>query len=392
MQVLSRARVFPALSMTLLLCLVFWPTVSATAQAPVTSVSQSRGMISEETQTELYGQLDAQSEFLRRQSQVIKTVAKLIGPTVVHIEADVPNPRTLQHGQSGQIEESGSGVIIKRKGRYYVLTNRHVIRGAVPKGIRIVLADRRLLHPIPTRLWEDAETDVAVMEIESPHLVDARIGDSDALEIGDFVLAVGSPFGLSHSVTFGIVSAKNRRALQLGGTGVKFQDFIQTDAAINPGNSGGPLINLRGEIVGINTAIASNSGGSEGIGFAIPIKMFMQIAGQLIDRGKVDRAFLGVTIERTFDAALANRIGLPRPMGALIKGITKGSPAAEAELQAGDVILTYEGIPVADDNHLVNLISFSPVGKEVSMVVFRDREEITLTAKLDAMQNYNLEP
>ncbi|HBO43710.1 MAG TPA: serine protease [Planctomycetaceae bacterium] len=392
MPVLSRARIRPALSMALLLCLIALPAVPVGAQAPVSSVSQSRGMISEEAQAELYGQLEAQSELLRRQSQVIKTVAKLIGPTVVHIEADVSNPRTLQHGQGGQIEEAGSGVIIKRKGRYYVLTNRHVVRGAIPEGIRIVLADRRLLHPIPTRLWEDAETDVAVMEIEGPHLIDARIGDSDALEIGDFVLAVGSPFGLSHSVTFGIVSAKNRRALQLGGTGVKFQDFIQTDAAINPGNSGGPLINLRGEIVGINTAIASNSGGSEGIGFAIPIKMFMQIAGQLIDHGKVDRAFLGVTIERTFDAALAKRMGLPRPMGALIKGITQGSPAGEAKLQAGDVILAYEGIPVADDNHLVNLISFSPIGKEVSMVVFRDREEITLTAKLDAMQNFNLEP
>lgn len=245
----------------LLLCFALWVPGYVAAQTPVTAVSKSRGMLSGEAQAELYKQLEAQSEFLRRQSQVIKMVAKLIGPTVVHIEADVSNPRSLQHGQNGQIEEAGSGVVIKRKGRYYVLTNRHVIRGASPDGIRIILADRRMLHPVPMHLWEDPETDVAVMEIEAPHLVDARVGDSDAMEIGDFVLAVGSPFGLSHSVTFGIVSAKNRRALQLGGTGVKFQDFIQTDAAINPGNSGGPLINLRGKVVGINTAIASNSGG-----------------------------------------------------------------------------------------------------------------------------------
>jgi serine protease Do len=218
------------------------------------------------------------------------------------------------------------------------------------------------------------------------------LGDSDKLEIGDFVLAMGSPFGLSHSVTYGIISATGRRDLSLGREGLRFQNFIQTDAAINPGNSGGPLISLRGEVVGINTAIASNGGGSEGIGFTIPIKMFMQIAGQLIDQGKVDRAFLGVTIERTFDAATAKRMGLPRPMGALIKGITKNSPAADAELRPGDVILAFEGIPVADDNHLVNLISFSPIGKEASMIVFRDRKEIALKAKLDAMHNFNLDP
>ncbi|MBN1589676.1 MAG: trypsin-like peptidase domain-containing protein [Pirellulales bacterium] len=376
----------------LLLCYVLLPAGFASAQTVVTAVSESQGTLSEETQARLYKKLEAQTELLRKQSEIIKTVAKLVGPTVVHIEADIPNPRSLQHGQNGQVEEAGSGVIIQRGGKYYVLTNRHVIRGASPEGIRITLDDRRTVHPVPLRVWEDPETDVAAMEIRAPHLAAARVGDSNAAEIGDFVLAVGSPFGLSHSVTFGIISAKNRRALQLGGTGVKFQNFIQTDAAINPGNSGGPLINLRGEVIGINTAIASNSGGSEGIGFAIPIRMFMNVAGQLIDKGEVRRAFLGVTLERAFDPAMAKEKGLPRSLGTLVKDVTPDSPAAKAKLRSGDVILTVDGVPVVDDNHLVNLISFSDVGKQVDLVVFRDGKEITAKAKLADQMNFNKQP
>jgi serine protease Do len=364
---------------------------SASGQTAVRTVSESQGTLSKETQAQLRDQLAGQTEFLRKQSDVIRTVAKLIGPAVVHIEADVDNRRSLQHGQSGLIEEAGSGVIIKRKGSYYVLTNRHVIRGASPEGIRITLADQRVIHPLPLRVWEDPETDVAVMEIREPELVDALVGNSDAVDIGDFVLAVGSPFGLSHSVTFGIISAKNRRALQLGGTGVRFQDFLQTDAAINPGNSGGPLINLRGEVIGVNTAIASNSGGSEGIGFAIPIGMFMQAAEQLIEKGRVDRAFLGVTLEKTFEPAMATQLGLPRPMGALVKQVTPGSPAAQAGLQANDVILMVESVPVMDDNHLVNLISVRKLGEPVSLVVFRDRKEVTVKAMLATRREFGQE-
>ena len=142
------------------------------------------------------------------------------------------------------------------------------------------------------------------------------------------------------------------------------------------------MLTSRGEVIGINTAIASNSGGSEGIGFAIPIKMFMNVAGQLIDKGQVHRAFLGVTLELAFDAAMAKQKGLPRPMGALVKDITPDSPAAKAELRSGDVILTIDKVPVVDDNHLVNLISFSDVGKNVEIIVFRDGKEIAAKTKL----------
>ncbi len=163
------------------------------------------------------------------------------------------------------------------------------------------------------------------------------------------MLAVGSPFGLSHSVTFGIISAKGRRDLHLGDAELRFQDFLQTDAAINPGNSGGPLCNLRGEIIGINTAIASNSGGNEGIGFSIPINMFMAVARQLIETGKVARAFLGVSLDAKFGPAMAAEIGLPGPMGAGVTAVTPGSPAEAARLQPGDVILEIDGTRVEDD-------------------------------------------
>ena len=248
-----------------------------------------------EQRAELQRELERQVSVLEAQSAVVKLVAKLMRPAVVHIEADIPPEANPAYNRSRHVEEAGSGVIIERKHRYYVLTNRHVVRGAAPAAIRINLADGRRLHP--TKVLEDPQTDVAVLPISAPDLVAASLGDSDRMQIGDFVLAVGSPFGLSHSVTFGIISAKGRRDLRLAeadGRSRRFQDFLQTDAAINPGNSGGPLVNLHGEVIGINTAIASDSGGNEGVGFSIPINMFMAVARQLIETGKVTRAFLGV--------------------------------------------------------------------------------------------------
>src|SRR5438552_3112620 len=172
----------------------------------------------------------------------------------------------------------------------------------------------RAVAPVTTReqLYAELATDVAIMATTTEGLVPARLGDSSKLEIGDFVLAVGSPFGLSHSVTYGIISAKGRRDLRLGDDGVQYQDFLQTDAAINPGNSGGPLLNLRGEVIGLNTAIASTSGANEGIGFAIPINMVMVIADQLIERGMVVRAFIGVRFDSTFGPTEAAQLGMSR--------------------------------------------------------------------------------
>lgn len=318
---------------------------------------------------ELYGELAEAAQGLEQQSSLLKKLVLVVRPTVVHIEAEKKAGSNVRYDTSRTVEEAGSGVIIQRKGQNYVLTNRHVICHAALDKIKIRLADGREINP--TRVWSDAGTDVGVMAVAEPGIVASRLGDSDQIEIGDFVVAVGSPFGLSHSVTYGIISAKGRRDLELGAEGVRYQNFLQTDAAINPGNSGGPLVNLRGQVVGINTAIASNSGGNEGIGFTIPINMVMIIADQLVETGTVVRAFLGVHLDSKYAQAKAVELGLPSARGARVTGVTAGSPAEQAELQVDDVIVEFNSVSVDDDNHLVNLVSLTPVDKEVQLKIIR---------------------
>ena len=327
----------------------------------------------------MFSELSRDVASLERHGSVLKRVVKLATPSVVHIEAKRETDRPPS-ASAANIDEAGSGVIVEHQGKHYVITNRHVIKYSTLPSIDIKLADGRVLHP--TQLWADRATDIAIMGIEAEGLVPCRVGNSARLEIGDFVLAVGSPFGLSHSVTYGIISAKGRRDLQLGDDGVVYQDFLQTDAAINPGNSGGPLLNLRGEVVGINTAIASSSGGSEGIGFAIPINMVMVVADQLIDHGSVVRAYLGVRLDASFGPEAAAKIGLPRPQGARVTGITKDSPAEAAQIQVGDIILAFDGTRIEDDNHLINLVSLTPVNKEVEVRVIRGGEPMSIRVKV----------
>ncbi len=323
---------------------------------------------------------------LEAQGNVLKQVVRLVRSTVVHIEAEKTDPSAKKYTHHS-IEEAGSGTILQLGDKFYILTNRHVIKSAVVTNIHVKLNDGRVISP--TQVWSDAGTDVAIMAINATHLVPARIGDSDKVDIGDFVLAMGSPFGLSHSVTFGIISAKGRRDLELGDEKVQYQDFMQTDAAINPGNSGGPLISLRGEVVGINTAIASNSGGSEGIGFTIPINMAMNIARQLVEHGNVVRAFLGVTLDSKFTDAAAEKLGLPQSIGSHVSAITPNSPAAVARLQVDDVILEFNGVSIESDAHLVNLVSLTAVGKEVPMLVFRDKKSLKLGVKVGDRSSFD---
>ena len=324
-----------------------------------------------------YAALARDVDSFGRELGLVKRVVKLITPAVVHIESK-PLPR---HEGSMRIEEAGSGVIVQLNGRFYVLTNRHVIRHSSPERIEIHLADGRVFNP--KRIWSDSETDVAVMAIESATgLAAARLGDSDALEIGDFVLAVGSPFGLSQSVTRGIVSAKGRHNLNLGDDSLKWQNFIQTDAAINPGNSGGPLVNLRGEVVGLNTAIASASGGNEGIGFSIPVNIVARTAKALVENREVPRGFLGVNLDYNFNQRRAESLGLTRLVGTRVTRVEPSSPAEQADLRVNDVILEFNGVRIEQDVHLVNLVKLSEVGRTVELVVLRDGKLIRINARI----------
>ena len=311
---------------------------------------------------------------------LLKRVVKLVTPTVVHIES-------LQEvGEQRVADEAGSGIIIELDERLYVLTNRHVVDSAALADIRIRTSQGRVLHP--SRMWADPNTDVAVLRVDETDLIAARLGNSDKMEIGDFVLAVGSPFGLSHSVSYGIISAKGRWDLALGESNVNLQDFLQTDAAINPGNSGGPLLNLRGEVIGINTAIASNSGGNEGIGFSIPINLATHVAQQLVKFGEVSTAYLGVVLDRAFDPYSVAQVGLKVPGGALVKNITPGSPAEQSGFRQGDIILEFNGVRVEDDAHLVNLVSLAKLDQLVSVRMLRDDRLQTLQVRVGNRRDF----
>jgi serine protease Do len=323
-----------------------------------------------------YAALARDVETLGREFSLVKRVVKLVSPAVVHIESrPLPKFQGLLH-----IEEAGSGVIVQFHSQFYVLTNRHVIRHSSPERIEIHLADGRVLRP--SELWSDSETDVAAMAVDTNNLVAARLGDSDALEIGDFVLAIGSPFGLSQSVTRGIVSAKGRHNLDLGDAELKWQNFIQTDAAINPGNSGGPLVNLRGEVVGLNTAIASASGGNEGIGFSIPVNIVHRTARALVENRDVPRGFLGVKLDINFNQQRAEALGLARLVGTRVSRVEPSSPAERANLRVNDVILEFNGVRIEQDMHLISLVKLTEIGRRVPITVLRDGKIVHMDVEI----------
>lgn len=340
--------------------------VSDDAETEPSATPSAPAAVSTDDQREaMYAELAEEFAMVDRLGNLVKRVATLVKPSVIHIEA-----RKLERsrGRSEAFDEAGAGVAVQIAGQPWIITNRHVIAGAAAGEITIKTSDGRHCHPI--QVLSDPSTDVAVMRVDIPIPL-ARIGDSSQTEIGDFVIAIGSPFGLSHSVTFGILSALGRRDLSLGTERIDLQDFFQTDAAINPGNSGGPLINLRGEVIAINTAIASNGGGSEGIGFAIPIDMAVRVAEELIRHGKLRRGYLGVTLDPEFSSAEAMRL-LGIPHGALVKEVRAGSPAELAHIRRGDVILEFDGRPVENDDHLVTRVGLAQVDREVPLVISRN--------------------
>jgi len=261
----------------------------------------------------------------------------------------------------------GSGVIVSPDG--YILTNNHVVAGA--DRVKVLLADRRSFDA--KIIGTDPKTDVALIKIEAADLPTLPFGDSDRIEIGQSVLAIGNPLGLNQTVTLGIISAKGRARVGIA----DYEDFIQTDAAINPGNSGGALTDLRGELVGINTAIASQSGGNEGVGFAIPSNMAKMVMDALLKQGKVIRGFLGVSLQE-LTPALASSFGLPDTRGALVADVVPSEPADAAGIKAGDVIVELESKPLEDMIHFRNQIAMTAPGAQVTLKIFRQGDYLNL--------------
>lgn len=260
----------------------------------------------------------------------------------------------------------------------YVLTNNHVVAGA--DNIKVVLQDGRELEAVIK--GADPKSDIAVLEVKNEDLPALKLGDSSRLEVGEWVVAIGNPFGLSHTLTAGVVSAKGRTSLGIN----DYEDFIQTDAAINPGNSGGPLVNLDGEVVGINTAIFSKSGGYMGVGFAIPINMARGVANQLIDNGLVKRGFLGIMMQ-TLTQDLADSFGQDLSSGVLVVRVGPDSPAERAGLVQGDIIVSYQGQLVKETGSFRNMVSQTLPGTLVDMVIVRDGKQQRLKVKIGELDD-----
>lgn len=315
-------------------------------------------------------------------SEAFAQVARQVEPAVVHIETEAvrtgrrsEDPFDFFFGPRGRPRRgTGSGVIVDPEG--YILTNYHVIRGA--STVRVKTFDGKTY--VPEVIGVDPETDLAVIKISRgdpfPY---ARMGDSNKLRVGDWVLAIGSPFGLEQTVTAGIISAKDRVT---DGENAPFQRFLQTDAAINPGNSGGPLVNLMGEVVGINTQISTSTGYFNGVGFALPSSLAVEVYNQLVRRGRVARGYLGVYV-KPVTPPIARLNGLKEPQGALVESVTDPeSPAARAGLQTGDIIVEIDGEPVRDSRDLTRRVASMDVGRTVRLKYIRDGREYVTSVKL----------
>ncbi len=278
-----------------------------------------------------------------------------------------------------QVTSLGSGVIISSDG--YIITNNHVVEEAETINVRFANHEEEEAEII----GRDPKTDLALIKIEVDHELEfVQFGDSDSLRVGDWVIAIGNPFGLEQTVTAGIVSAKGRR---IGGT--VYENFIQTDASINPGNSGGPLFDIKGKMVGVNTAIFSRSGGNIGIGFAIPVNMAKNVVKQLKEEGKVTRGWLGVMIQKV-DQELADQFKMDHPVGALVGDVVPESPADKAGIKAGDIIIEYEGREITEMNMLPNLVAQTPVGEKVEVILIRDGKRKRIKVKIAKLKEDEL--
>jgi serine protease Do len=298
-----------------------------------------------------------------------------------------PSPEDEEDGGSDMErgEGSGSGVIISANG--YIVTNNHVVEDAKDDGIRVILNDKREFKA--KLVGKDPLTDLAVIKVEANDLPVAYLGTPDEIQIGEWVIAVGNPLGLRSTVTQGIISAIGRGGLGLNRDNFAVENFVQTDAAINPGNSGGGLFTLSGSLIGINSAIATRTGYYQGYGFAIPVDIVKAVALDLINDGKVNRAYIGVTI-KTVDEKDAKGLGLSKPEGVLVQDVLKDSPAKNAGIESGDVLLELNGTPLSSSNQLQSLVVIRKPGEKIKLKVFRDGKTIMKDVVLQARDSKDL--
>lgn len=363
------------------------PALDQKAMAPLRALSDAFSSISEAITpavVHIVAVGDAPERASRFQGDDEEELEQFLRPFGPRGFSMPPDGRFHRFGPQGEDDKrprfasQGSGFIINgREG--YIMTNSHVVADA--DEIRVSLNDRRVFDAEVVGV--DPGSDVALIRLENApsDLPELPLGDEGSLRVGEIVLAVGSPFGQRQSVTHGIVSAIGRGAVGIA----DYEYHIQTDAPINPGNSGGPLINLRGEVVGINTAIASNGGGNDGVGFAIPMSMARQIATQLLEFGEVRRGMIGVGIQDvTPDTALS--MGVPKAIGALVGEVHVGKPGAKAGLKEGDIIVSIDGREMRDTAQLRNTVSLTPAGKTVELKVWRDGKEMTVPVTIGALE------
>ena len=340
-------------------------------------------------------------QYAQSLSNVFKYVAKNITPSIVNIKSTkkikrsstkqfMIDPRmqhffdffdkdffdNLDENATPEIQQgSGTGVIIDKDG--HIITNNHVIDEA--DTIEVKLSNDEVYQA--KIIGQDPNSDLAVLKIDAKDLAPAKLGDSDKVEIGEWVIAGGNPFGLDNTITTGIVSARGRT---LSG-GSKYEDYIQTDAAINPGNSGGPLVNLKSEVIGINTAIFSKNGGYMGIGFAIPSNMVRSIVDSLITTGKVIRGWLGIGIQ-DLSQNLSKSFGYTGTKGALVSYIEKDSPAEKGGVKQGDIIMKINDVEIKDSNHLKNIVAENKPKNKVTLTIFRDKKQLNVDVKLGELK------
>lgn len=322
-------------------------------------------------------------------------VAKAVTPTVVSVtvttkpKSNIPFFHNFQFNLPEPQPEQGmgSGVIVTTDG--YILTNNHVVDDAEKNGIKVTLSDNREFSG--KVVGKDPTTDVAVIKIDAKDLPVAALGNSDSVEVGQWVLAIGNPLGLTSTVTAGIVSALGRN-IDVATSQERYgiSNFIQTDAAINPGNSGGALVNIRGEVVGINAAIATRTGYNQGYGFAIPINLVRKMAEDLISYGKVKRPWLGIQMKPEIDETDAHALGLSKPEGVLIQDVMSGTPAEKAGIKAGDVILAVDGKDVNAANEIQTIIAEHKPGDMVPVKIYRSGSTIEKDVTLNELPDQNL--